>query len=147
MSIQQTIEQDYLKSFKAHDQARVGVLRLIKAAVKNHEIEIREGILNDAQVLAVLMKEAKKRKESIALYQQGNRPELAAIEEAELKIISEYLPAQMSEADLTAIVTTVIAEMKPTPKDFGKVMSAVMAKVKGQADGNRVSAAVKALLK
>lgn len=147
MSIHDEIEKDYLKSFKAHDQARVNVLRLIKAALKNHEIEIREGILSDAQTLAVLMKEAKKRKESITLYNQGNRPELAAIEEAELKIISEYLPAQMSDDDLNGIVTKVIAELKPTPKDFGKVMSAVMAQVKGQADGNRVSAAVKAHLK
>lgn len=147
MSIQQKIEQDYLKSFKAHDQARVDVLRLIKAALKNHEIEIREGILSDAETTAVLMKEAKKRKESISLYNQGNRPELAAIEEAELKVISEYLPAQMGDDELQTIVAGVIAELKPTPKDFGKVMSAVMAKVKGQADGNRVSAAVKALLK
>lgn len=147
MSIQQNIEKDYLKSFKAHDQARVDVLRLIKAALKNHEIEIREGILSDAETTAVLMKEAKKRRESITLYNQGNRPELAAIEEAELKVISEYLPAQMGDDELQKIVADVITELKPTPKDFGKVMSAVMAKVKGQADGNRVSAAVKALLK
>lgn len=147
MSIHDEIEQDYLKSFKAHDQARVDLLRLIKAALKNHEIEIREGILSDAQTLAVLMKEAKKRKESITLYNQGNRPELAAIEEAELKIISEYLPAQMGDDELQKIVTATVAETAATAKDFGKVMSAVMAKVKGQADGSRVSAAVKALLK
>lgn len=147
MPIHEQIEQDYLKSFKAHNQARVDVLRLIKAALKNHEIELREGVLSDAETTAVLMREAKKRKESISLYNQGNRPELAAIEEAELKIISEYLPAEMEDAALEKIVTDVITEMKPTPKDFGKVMSAVMAKVKGQADGNRVSAAVKALLK
>lgn len=147
MPIHQEIEQDYLKSFKAHDQARVDVLRLIKAALKNHEIELREGILNDAETTAVLMKEAKKRKESITLYNQGNRPELAAIEEAELKIISEYLPAQMGDDELQKIVAAIVTETTATAKDFGKVMSAVMAKVKGQADGSRVSAAVKALLK
>ncbi len=147
MSIYEDIEADYIKSFKAHDQARVDVLRLIKAALKNAEIELRIHLMSDAQAIAVLMKEGKKRKESITLYNQGNRPELAAIEEAELKVINEYLPAQMGDEELQKIVADVVAEMKPTPKDFGKVMSAVMAKVKGQADGNRVSAAVKALLK
>lgn len=147
MFIHEEIEQDYLKSFKAHDQARVDVLRLIKAALKNAEIELRKHVMSDADTIAVLMREAKRRRESIAMYQQGNRPELAAIEEAELKVISEYLPEQMSEAAIQKMVAEVIAELKPTPNDFGKVMSAAMAKVKGQADGRLVSAAVKALLK
>lgn len=147
MPINQQIEQDYLTAFKAHDQARVDVLRLVKAAIKNAEIHLRKHELTDAEATAVLMKEAKQRKESIAMYRQGNRPELAAIEEAELATISAYLPAQMDEAELSAIVSSVIAELKPTPKDFGKVMSAVMAKVKGRADGQRVSAAVKTFLK
>ena len=147
MPIHVDIEQDYLKSFKAHDQARVDVLRLIKAALKNAEIELRKHMLDDADTTAVLMREAKRRRESIAMYQQGNRPELVALEEAELKVINEYLPAQMSQTEIEQVVSGVIAELKPTPKDFGKVMSAVMAKVKGQADGQLVSAAVKALLK
>ncbi len=147
MPIHLDIEQDYLKSFKAHDQARVSVLRLIKAALKNSEIELRKHELSEVESMAVLMREAKKRKESIALYLQGNRPELAALEEAELKIISEYLPAQMEDEVLQGIVSGIISEMKPSQKDFGKVMAAVMAKVKGQADGNRVTAMVKTLLK
>jgi uncharacterized protein len=146
MPIHEDIEQDYLKSFKAHDQARVDVLRLIKAAIKNAEIELRHTI-TDPETVAVLMREAKRRKESITLYNQGNRPELAANEEAELKIIAEYLPAQLDDEAIQKLVTDAIAELKPTPKDFGKVMSAVMAKAKGQADGQRVSATVKALLK
>ena len=146
MPIHEEIEQDYQRSFKAHDQARVDVLRLIKAALKNAEIDLRH-TLTDPDTTAVLMREAKRRKESISLYQQGNRPELAAIEEAELKIIAEYLPAQMDDVTMNKIVAEVITELKPTPKDYGKVMSAVMARVKGQADGQRVSAAVKALLK
>lgn len=147
MPIHELIEQDYQKSFKAHDQARVDVLRLIKAALKNKEIEVRKQVLTDTETIAVLMHEAKHRRESIAMYRQGNRPELAAIEEAELKVISEYLPAQMSEEEIRKAVADVIAELKPSPKDFGKVMSAAMAKVKGQADGQLVSAAVKELLK
>lgn len=146
MFIHQQIEQDYLTAFKSHDQARVDVLRLIKAALKNAEIDLRKQVLDDADTTSVLMKEAKKRKESIALYNQGNRPELAALEETELKVISTYLPAQLDDQAIAKIVAGVISELKPTPKDFGKVMSAVMAKVKGQADGQRVSAAVKQAL-
>ncbi len=147
MLIHQQIEQDYLTAFKAHDQARVDVLRLVKAAIKNAEIDLRKHELTDAEATTVLMKEAKKRKESIAMYRQGNRPELAAAEEAELTAISSYLPTQMSDEEIAMAVGATVAELKPTPKDFGRVMSAVMAKVKGQADGNRVAAAVKQLLK
>jgi uncharacterized protein len=146
MPIHEAIEQDYLKSFKAHDQVRVDVLRLIKAALKNAEIELRHP-LTDPETIAVLTREVKRRKESITMFQQGNRPELKAIEEAELKVIAEYLPEQMSQEAIEKIVAEVIAEQQATTKEFGKVMSAVMAKVKGQADGQKVSAAVKALLK
>ncbi|MEK7637383.1 MAG: GatB/YqeY domain-containing protein [Patescibacteria group bacterium] len=147
MLIHQQIEQDYLTAFKAHDQARVDVLRLVKAAIKNAEIDLRKHELTDAEATTVLMKEAKKRKESIAMYRQGNRPELAAAEEAELTAISSYLPTQISDEEIAMAVGAAVAELKPTPKDFGRVMSAVMAKIKGQADGNRVAAAVKQLLK
>ena len=120
---------------------------MVKAAIKNAEIDLRKHELTDAEATTVLMKEAKKRKESIAMYRQGNRPELAAAEEAELTAISSYLPTQMSDEEIAMAVGATVAELKPTPKDFGRVMSAVMAKVKGQADGNRVAAAVKQLLK
>lgn len=147
MPIQAQIEKDYLVAFKGHDQSKVDVLRLMKAAMKNAEIELRVKTLDDTQAITVLTREAKRRKESITMYAQGGRAELAALESAELEMISHYLPAQLSDEQLQAIVTDVIAELKPTVKDFGKVMSAVMAKVKGQADGNRVSAAVKQSLK
>ncbi len=147
MPIQHQIEQDYLTAFKGHDQATVDALRFLKAAIKNREIELREGILSDQEIIAVLTREAKRRQESITMFTKGDRAELAAKETLELELIRKYLPAQMTDDDLVVIVKTVVAEMNPTPKDFGKVMSAVMAKVKGQADGNRVSAAVKAVLK
>lgn len=147
MPIQAQIEQDYLAAFKAHDQAKVDVLRLMKAAMKNAEIELRKTTLDDAEAITVLTREAKRRKESIAMYQQGNRPELAQTEEAELEMIGRYLPAQIDDTALATIVTETISSMQATVKDFGKVMGAVMAKVKGQADGNRVSAAVKQQLK
>lgn len=146
MSLHDQIEQDYLKAFKARDQAKVDVLRLVKAALKNTEIELRHQPLTDDEVVAVLTREAKRRQESASLYQQGQRPELAATEEAEYQTIKTYLPAQLSDDELIGTVKTVIAELNPTPKDFGRVMSAVMAKVKGQADGQRVSTIVKKLL-
>ena len=147
MSIQDQLHQDYLTAFKGHDQKTVDALRLMKAAVKNAEIELRHEPLTDPEVIIVLTREAKRRKESITVYQQGKRDDLAAIEALELTVIEKYLPSQMTDEALQAMVTTVINELKPTAKDFGKVMSAVMAKVKGQADGNRVSAAVKQHLK
>ena len=147
MPIQHQIEADYLVAFKGHDQATVDALRFLKAAIKNREIELREGILSDQEIIAVLTREAKRRQESITMFTQGDRAELAAKETLELELIRKYLPAQMGDDDLAAIVKDVVATMNPTPKDFGKVMSAVMAKGKGQADGNRVSAAVKAVLK
>lgn len=147
MPIQHQIEQDYLTAFKGRDRQRVGALRLIKSALKNEEIHLRVQTLNDEQTIAVLTREARRRRESIAMYQQGNRPELAAAEQLELQIMSAYLPAQLDDQQLDVIVQAAIAELQATSKDFGKVMNAVMAKVKGQADGNRVSAAVKRLLK
>lgn len=146
MPIQQQIEQDYLAAFRAHDQAKVDALRMLKSAMKNEEIKLRVRELDDEQALAVLTRESKRRRESATMYQQGNRPELAAHEEAEFQLITAYLPAQLSDDELTSIVTTTIATQQATKKDFGKVMGAVIAQVKGRADGNRVSAAVKQLL-
>jgi uncharacterized protein len=141
--LQKQIENDYLAAFKAQDRLKVDVLRLIKAALKNAEIELRQKTLEDDQVVTVLAREAKRRRESITMFQQGGRADLVASETAELIEIEKYLPAQLSDEELGKYVTAAVAELQPTPKDFGKVMAAVMAKVKGQADGNRVSAAVK----
>lgn len=147
MSLHEQIAQDYLTAFKGHQQDRTNALRLVKAALKNAEIELRHEPLTDDEIVTVLTREAKRRRESIAAYTQGQRPDLAATEELELKFISGYLPAQLDDAALTGLVTASIAELPTGPKDFGQVMSAVMAKVKGQADGHRVAAAVKQQLK
>ncbi len=145
MPLLQKIEDDYKVAFKAHQDAKVNVLRMVKAAIKNAEIQARH-TLNDDEIIAVMTKEAKRRREAIAMYQQANRQDLVTSENAELQELMYYLPTEMSDSELDQVVTGVIAELKPTPKDFGKVMSAVMAKVKGQADGSRVSARVKANL-
>lgn len=145
MALLQQIENDYKEAFKAHHQVKVSLLRMIKAALKNAEIDARHD-LNDDEIIAVMTKEAKRRKEAIAMYQQAGRQDLVDQENAELQELQFYLPTEMSDSELAVVIDQVIAELKPTPQDFGKVMSAVMAKVKGQADGSRVSAAVKSKL-
>jgi uncharacterized protein YqeY len=147
MTLHERIEHDYLVAFKAHEQSKVNLLRMMKAAMKNAEIELRVETLNDEQAIAVLSREAKRRRESADAFTKGGRQDLATQELAECDLIHTYLPAQLGDDELNTIVTATIAELQATPKEFGKVMSAVMAKVKGQADGNRVSAAVRNVLK
>lgn len=145
MSLVEQIDHDYKAAFKAHQQVKVTLLRLMKAAIKNAEIAARHE-LSDDEIIAVMTTEAKRRRESMAMYQQAGRQDLADQENAELQELMYYLPTQLSDSELNDLVTSAIAELKATPKDFGKVMSAVMAKAKGQADGSRVSAAVKSVL-
>lgn len=147
MTLHERIEQDYLVAFKGHDQPRVNLLRMMKAAMKNAEIDLRVEQLNDEQSITVLSRESKRRHESADAFRKGGREDLAVIEDAECELIKHYLPEQLPEETLQKIVQEVVTEQGATVKDFGKVMSAVMAKVKGQADGNRVSAAVKQILK
>jgi hypothetical protein len=145
MGLLQQIEDDYKKSFKARQETQVGVLRMLKAAIKNAEIAARHE-LSDEEIQAVLTRAAKQHREAITLYQQGGRSDLVNKENAELQAMMLYLPTQYSDSELTTVVKEVIAEMKATKADFGKVMGAVIKKVKGQADGQRVSTIVKHLL-
>ena len=110
--------------------------------------EHRPADLDDAAVLDVLQKQAKMRRDSIDAFRKGDRPELAAKEEKELAIIQSYLPAQMSDADLRAIVERVVAETGASgPRDMGKVMPKVLAETKDRADGKKVAGLVAAMLK
>jgi hypothetical protein len=145
MTLEERIDADYKTAFKAHEAVKVGALRMVKSAIKNAAIEARQ-TLTDEETLAVIAREVKRRRESIAMFTQGGRTDLVEQEQAELATIEGYLPAQMGDEELTKIVAAVVAELAAGPKDFGKVMNAAMAKVKGQADGNRVSAIVKKLL-
>jgi uncharacterized protein YqeY len=146
MTLQERIDIDYKDAFKRHEKHAVDAFRMLKTAVKNAEIEARHE-LSDDETMAVIAREAKRRRESVTMFKQGNRPDLVETETAQLKVIERYLPAQMSDEDLTAVIKGIIAETSATVKDFGKVMGAAMAKVKGQADGSRVTAIVKANLK
>ncbi|USN53266.1 MAG: GatB/YqeY domain-containing protein [Candidatus Nomurabacteria bacterium] len=147
MGLQQTIEEDYKKAFVSSDKTAVAVLRYLKSVMKNEEIDLKKEVLDDEEVLKVLKREQKRRKEAMDMYSKAGRTELAEQEKAEYEAIGKYLPAQMSEADITKFVQEAIIETGASSLgDMGKVMAAVMPKTKGQADGATVQAIVKSQL-
>ncbi|MEQ1673310.1 MAG: GatB/YqeY domain-containing protein [Hyphomicrobium sp.] len=140
------ISADIKAAMKSGDKAKTGTLRLINAAIQTAEIESK-GTLDDAGVIAVMTKMVKQRRDSIAQYTTGNRPDLAAVEQAEIAIIEAYLPAQMDDAAVTAAIASAIKESgAASPKDMGKVMAILKAKHAGQMDFQKASGAVKAAL-
>lgn len=147
MSLQSQIVDALKQSMIAKDADRTGTLRLIKAALGYAMIEKKVEALADADVLAVVQREAKKRKDAIDEYEKAGRPELAAKELAELKTISEFLPKQLSPEEVEALVRDAIAEVGATSKkDMGIVMKAAQAKAAGRADGKAISALVGRLM-
>ncbi len=147
------LRADLTAAMKSQDKLRTATLRMLLAAIQTEEVAgkgPRE--LSDADVLKVLSKEAKKRSESAEIYTQNGRGELAATEHAEARVIDEYLPAPLSEAELADVVDTAIAQIaeeigeRPGMKQMGQVMKAATAIAAGKADGSRLSAAVKARL-
>ena len=146
MALKDQITSDMKESMKSGEKERLAVIRLILAAIKQREVDERI-ILDDAQVLAVLDKMLKQRRESVAQFTQGNRPDLVAKEEAEIKVIQGYMPAQLSEAELDALIAEAVAQSgAASVKDMGKVMGLVKPKVAGKADMGAVSAKIKAKL-
>ena len=147
-SLKATVQSDLTDSIRQRDQVRSGTLRLALTAITNEEVsgtEARE--LTDDEVLKVLAKEAKKRKEAATAYTDASRPELAAKEEAELLVLEAYLPAQLSDDELATIVAAAIEQTGATGMpQLGQVMKAAQAVVAGRADGGRVAAVVKAAL-
>lgn len=147
--IKQKLMDDLKVSMKAGDKLRTGCLRMLRSKVLEREVALRpkkgaDYELDDDEALQVISTYAKQRKDSIEAYRNGGREELAAQEEAELKIIEEYLPAQMSADDLAPIVEEIIAECGATSaKDMGQVMKLVMARVRGSADGKAVNQIVR----
>ena len=140
------INEDLKTALKQGDNITKSVLRYLKSEIHNREISIGSSLTNE-QIIDVLNKQAKQRRESIEAYTNGNRNDLVEIEEKELSIIMNYLPDQLSEAEIENIVKEGIIETKATSsKDIGKVMSWVMPKVKGKADGKTISATVNAIL-
>jgi uncharacterized protein YqeY len=142
MTFQERIDNDLKGAMKARQAARLGVLRMLKAALKNSAIEKygATGQLDDTEAAAVLRKQAKQRQDSIESFEKGGRPELAAKEKEELAILNEYLPKQLSAEEITKLVTEAIAEAGATSKaQMGAVMKVVQAKAAGRADGRALS--------
>ncbi len=147
MSFQQRIVDALKQSMLARDAERTGTLRMVKAAMGYLQIEKKTDVLADADVLAVLQKEAKKRKDSIVEYEKAGRTESAATEKGELRIIEEYLPVGLTPEEVEAIVKAAIASTGATSKkDMGAVMKAATAAAAGRADGRALSAVVGRLL-
>lgn len=137
------IQSDLREAQLSRDETRVSTLRLLLSEIKNQEIAVGT-VLSDEDVILLIRKEAKKRKEASAGFRSGGREDSALKEEAELKVLESYLPAQLPNEELTKIVEEVINEMGASSMaDMGKVIGAVMGKVKGQADGGTVSSIVK----
>ncbi|HKR25612.1 MAG TPA: GatB/YqeY domain-containing protein [Allosphingosinicella sp.] len=148
--IRDTIKTALVGAMKAGDKPRTATLRLAQAALKNRDIELRGGAdppADDLLVTEVLQKMVKQRRESIDMYEKGNRPELAAAEAAEVAVLEEFLPRQMSDEALAAAVGAILAETGATSvKDMGRVMALVKERHAGELDMGKASAAVKARL-
>ena len=143
MTMKGQITEDMKSAMKAGDKDRLKVVRLILAAIKQIEVDTREE-LDDAAVLTVVTKMIKQRRDSIEAFEKGDREDLAAIERAEILVLEDYLPEQLSAADLAAMVDEVIQSTGATSiRDMGKVMGQIKTKAAGRADMGAVSATVK----
>lgn len=148
MAVTDQIDELFKKSMSEKDEISLSVSRLLKSAIKNAEIE-KKSELSDDDVLAVLEKQAKQRRDSIEQYEKGGRPEMAKQEKTELAIIEKFLPEKMGEDEIREIVKKKVYELEGHPSagsgqvDFGRVMGAVMGELKGKADGETVSKILK----
>ena len=141
MTIQEQITANIKEAMKAGDSAKVTTLRGLSSVLKNKCLELQKDSLTDEEVVSALSTEAKKRKESIKVFEEANRAELAEGEKIELAIIQGYLPEQMSEEDTRAKVETILSSQ--TFDNFGAAMQAVMAELKGKADAKLISEIIK----
>jgi len=144
--LREQLDDDLKSAMKSRDALRLSVLRMLKSAARYAEIEKGE-TLSDDDVLQVVARECKRRRESIEQFEKGNRADLVAQEKAELEILSGYLPEQLDEMEVIGIAREVISELHAASKaDKGKVMGALMQKVRGKADGRLVNRIVDELL-
>ncbi len=146
MALREQLNDDIKTAMKARDSERLNALRLLSAAAKQREVDERI-TLDDAALIAIVEKEIKKRRESIAQYEKGQRQDLADKEKFEISVIEAYLPKQLSQAEVDAIVAEALASTgAKSPADMGKVMGVLKPKLAGKADMGKVSAMVKAKL-
>jgi len=143
MSVEKQLMEDMKLAMKSGKKIELDTIRMLRAQIKSASIDKKDD-LDEAELAQVLQKEAKKRKEAMEMYKRGNRQDLVKKEESELEIISNYLPKQLSDTDLDKIISESIASLQVTSeKDMGRVMGAIMPKVKGKADGKVVQQKVK----
>jgi uncharacterized protein YqeY len=147
-ALKETLRTDLTAAMKGRDELVTATLRMALTAVGNEEVAGKQARqLSDAEVVQVLTREAKKRREAAEAFENGGRPEQAAREKAEGEVLARYLPAQLSDEELAALVTQAIAETGAEgPKGMGLVMKALNPKIAGRAEGGRVAAAVKSAL-
>jgi uncharacterized protein len=146
MSLKERITDDMKAAMRSGEKERLGAIRMITAAIKQREVDERVA-LDDTQVLVVIEKMIKQRKESLAQFQSGNRPDLADKESAEITLLQSYLPAQLSDAELDQMIAeAVTATGAASVKDMGKVMGIIKSKAAGRADMGAVGAKIKAKL-
>ncbi len=149
MSLKDTITNDMKTAMKAGDSGKLGTIRMLLAALKQREVDERI-VLTDADIVAIVEKSIKQRRESIAQFTTGNRPDLVEKEESELKVLAAYMPAQMSDAEVDAVLSAAVAEVAATGVTgnaaMGKIMAIIKPKLAGKADMQAVSAKVKAKL-
>lgn len=144
--LKQRIAEDVKQAMRARDRERLGALRLLQAAIKQKEVDERRE-LGDADVIAVVEKMIKQRRESVRQYQEGGRPELAQADQAEIEVLEAYLPKPLDESELEALIDEAIRQTgASTMRDMGAVMAALRPRVAGRADMAQVSARVKARL-
>ena len=134
MSVEKQLLEDMKLAMKSGKKIELDTIRILRAQIKSASIDKKDD-LDEAELAQVLQKEAKKRKESIEMFQKGNRPDLVKKEESELEIISKYLPEQLSDQDLDKIISESMEMLEvSSEKDMGRLMGAIIPKVKGKAD-------------
>jgi hypothetical protein len=148
MSLAEQIEKDVIAAMKAKDPVKVSTLRMLKSALGNYLIQAKKDKAEDPEVLGIITKQAKQRRESVESFEKAGRKDLADKEKAELVILESYLPKQMTDDELRAVVQKAIVwSDAKSPADMGKLMKVLMPAVQGKADGKRVQEVVKTLLK
>lgn len=143
-SLKSQIQSDMLSAMKTKDQVKLSALRMLKAAILKYEVSGIRKEADDSEVITIIKKEIKQRSDAAEQFRLGNRPELAQTEEQEIKILQIYLPQQMNEEQIETVVNEIVKEGLT---DFGKAMGAVMAKLKGKADGALVRKVLEKVLR
>lgn len=141
--MRERILTDLISAMKSKDKERLAVLRMVKGAMQLEEINVKRE-LNDDEVIRIISKQIKTRKDSIIEFEKGNRNDLIEATNAEIEILNEYMPVQMTEEEISKVIDEVFAQVKPeSPKDMGKIMGAISPLVKGKADMGLVNKMIK----